>query len=104
MLGDLAIDANLKVSKTAANFLLLGIITDSGRFLYNNTTPQTFQIAAFLLKKGADLNYLCAKLYQQNLNLLKFKGYVLNNFTLTKQGIAFIKVTLDDLQIGRASC
>ena len=98
MLGDLAIDANLKVSKTAANFLLLGIITDSGRFLYNNTTPRTFQIAAFLLKKGADLNFLCTNLYQQSLNLLKFKGYVINNFVLTKQGVAFIKITLTALK------
>src|SRR5437879_12327746 len=98
MVGELAINTKLKVSKEAANFLLLGIITDSGRFLYSNTTPRTFQIAAFLLEKEADLNYLCAELYQQNLNLLKFKGYVLNNFTLTKQGIAFIKITLDILK------
>jgi len=93
MLGELAINTKLKLSKEAANFFLLGVITDSGRFLYSNTTPRTFQIAAFLLKKGADLNYLCAKLYQQNLNLLKFKGYDLNNFTLTKKGIAFTKIT-----------
>src|SRR6266516_2148949 len=97
MLGDLAINANLKVSKTAANFLLLGIITDSGRFLYN-TTPRTFQIAAFLLKKDADLNFLCTNLYQQSLNLLKFKGYIINNFVLTKQGVAFIKITLTTLK------
>jgi phosphoesterase RecJ-like protein len=98
MLGDLAINMNLKVSKAAANFLLLGIITDSGRFLYNNTTPRTFQIAAFLLKKKADLNFLCTNLYQQSLNLLKFKGYIINNFVLTKQGVAFIKVTITTLK------
>jgi bifunctional oligoribonuclease and PAP phosphatase NrnA len=98
MLGELAIDANLKVSKATANFLLLGIITDSGRFLYNNTTSRTFQIAAFLLKKGADLNFLCTNLYQQSLNLLKFKGYVLNNFTLTRQGTAFIKISSSILE------
>src|SRR5207247_5606898 len=80
------------------DFLLLGIITDSGRFLYSNTTPRTFQIATFMLEKEANLNYLCVKLYQQNLNLLKFKGYVLSKFTLTKQGTAFIKITLDVLK------
>jgi len=58
MIGELAINTKLKVSKETANFLLLGIITDSGRFLYSNTTPRTFQIAAFLLEKRADLNYL----------------------------------------------
>jgi bifunctional oligoribonuclease and PAP phosphatase NrnA len=94
MLGELAMYSSLKVSKETANFFLLGIITDSGRFLYNNTTSRTLRVAAFLLEKGANLNYLCANLYQQDLNLLKFKGYVLNNFTLTKQGVAFIKITL----------
>ena len=98
MIGELARNANLKISKEAANFLLLGIITDSGRFLYSNTTSRTFQIAAFLLAKGADINYLCTNLYQQNLNILKFKGYVLNNFALTKQGVAFTKITLDTLR------
>ncbi|WP_147410406.1 DHH family phosphoesterase [endosymbiont GvMRE of Glomus versiforme] len=98
MIGELVINANLKVSKETANFLLLGIITDSGRFLYSNTTSRTFQIAAFLLENGAELNYLCTKLYQQNLNILKFKGYVLNNFTLTKQGVAFTKITLNTLR------
>jgi len=94
MVADLAMNQNLKVSKEDANFLLLGIVTDSGRFLYSNTTPRTFRVAAFLLEKGVNLTYLCAKLYQQNLNLLRFKGYVLNNFTLTRQGVAFIKITL----------
>src|SRR3954466_11911775 len=94
MLGELTINGNLKVSKATANFLLLGIITDSGRFLYNNTTSRTFQIAAFLLAQDADLNFLYTNLYQQNLNLLKFKGYVLSNFSLTSQGVAFVKITL----------
>lgn len=94
MVADLAMNQNLKTSKEVANFLLLGIVTDSGRFLHNNTTPRTFQVASFLLEKGAELNYLYTKLYQQNLNILRFKGYVLNNFTLTKQGVAFIKITL----------
>src|SRR4051812_7284208 len=93
MLGELAMNTNLKVSKKTANFFLLGIITDSGRLLYNNTTPKTFQIAAFLLQRGAEPNYLCTKLYQQNLNILKFKGHVLNAFILTKPGVAFIKIT-----------
>ncbi|KLL03144.1 MAG: DHH family protein [Mycoplasmataceae bacterium CE_OT135] len=98
MLGELAMKANLKVSKKTANFFLLGIITDSGRFLYSNTTFRTFQIAAFLLQKGANANYLCTNLYQQNLNLLKFKGHVLNKFTLTKPGVAFLKITAATLR------
>lgn len=98
ILGELAMNSNLKVSKETANFFLLGIITDSGRFLYSNTSERTFRIAAFLLEKGAELNHLCANLYQQNLNLLKFKGHVLNNFTLTKSGVAFVKITLATLR------
>jgi bifunctional oligoribonuclease and PAP phosphatase NrnA len=98
MLGELAMNSNLKVSKKVADFFLLGIITDSGRFLYSSTSERTFRVTAFLLEKGADLNYLCSSLYQQDLNLLKFKGYVLNNFTLTKSGIAFVKITLATLK------
>ncbi|CAJ0892882.1 5813_t:CDS:2 [Entrophospora sp. SA101] len=46
----------------------------------------------------ADANYLCTNLYQQNLNLLKFKGHVLKEFILTKPGVAFLKITAATLR------
>jgi phosphoesterase RecJ-like protein len=43
----------LFIPKKAANALMLGIITDSGRFQYSKNHRKLFQISSFLCSKGA---------------------------------------------------
>jgi len=47
---------NIKISKDMANCLLTGLITDTGRFQYSNTTSEVFNIASELLDAGANLS------------------------------------------------
>ena len=42
----------LEVDSKAAKALYTGIVTDSGRFYYDSTSPRTFDLASFLLSKG----------------------------------------------------
>ena len=42
----------LTVDSCAAQALYTGIVTDSGRFYYDATSPRTLALASFLLKKG----------------------------------------------------
>ncbi len=46
-----ASDGVLTLSDKAARLLYAGIVGDTGRFLFNNTTPHTLQVAAELIKK-----------------------------------------------------
>ncbi|NLZ69765.1 MAG: hypothetical protein GX907_00280 [Clostridiaceae bacterium] len=51
----------LQINADCANILMMGLLTDTGRFLYANTTSGSFQTAAYLVEHGArvaDLN-LC---------------------------------------------
>ena len=48
--------ANVKIDKEIANFLAMGIMTDTGGFRHKNVTPTTLSIASSLAGKGADLN------------------------------------------------
>ena len=48
--------ANVKIDKEIANFLAMGIMTDTGGFRHKNVTATTLSIAASLAGKGADLN------------------------------------------------
>ncbi len=51
---DIAKKLKLKIPAIAADYLLNGIITDSGRFQYLTNAPRLFQIAAELTALGAD--------------------------------------------------
>lgn len=62
----------LKVSKTAAEFLYFGLITDSGRFLYRNTSAETFEVASNLLQENIDITKIYDDLYLKNLVVVKW--------------------------------
>lgn len=60
-----------KISKAVAEALYMGIINDTGVFQYSCTTPETLEMAASLLRKGIDGNYITEttfteKTYLQN--------------------------------------
>jgi phosphoesterase RecJ-like protein len=91
ILTDMAMQKQLHVSKKAATFLFAGLVTDSGRFLYQQTTTLTFQSAAFLSEKGADVQWVYKNLYVEDLNFKKLKGYFINYFSTTQHNVAYMK-------------
>jgi phosphoesterase RecJ-like protein len=90
LIANIFIENNYKFDKLAAQRFLTGIVTDSGRFKYPNTTHETFSTTAFLLQQGADLNWIYEKLYTEELNFKKLKGYFINNFKVTKNKVAYM--------------
>lgn len=91
IIADIAFTENLILDKEAATALFGGLATDSGRFLYPNTTAKSFEIAAYLTRKGADIQYIYENLYTESLNFKKLKGYFINNFKTTKNNVAYMK-------------
>lgn len=87
----------LKISKNAARDLFLGIVTDSGRFLYRSVSSETFNIASFLLEQDFKLLDLYEKLYLQELKTAWLKGYILSNFEITNNGLGYIILNKEDL-------
>lgn len=81
------------ISKEAAMYLLLGMITDTGRFRYRGCDKEVFENTALLVDTGADLISLYDNLYADDINVLKLQGYVLNNFKTTTNGVVYIYLT-----------
>jgi len=52
-----------ELDPVTAQCLLVSIVTDTGRFCYSSTSPRTFEIAAALLRAGADPDVLQRHLY-----------------------------------------
>ena len=64
-----------KISPEAASLLLLGIVTDSGCFRFDNTTPQALRIAASLLEAGADHHHVVANaFFSKPFNMAMFES------------------------------
>jgi bifunctional oligoribonuclease and PAP phosphatase NrnA len=53
----------LTLSKEMANQLYAGVLTDTGRFRYSNTTARTMQIVSELIAHGADVFHLTDQLF-----------------------------------------
>lgn len=101
VIGKWAQILNLKVSMIAAKNLFLGLVTDSGRFLYRSVNEETFQVASFLVKQNFNLLDLYQSLYTQSLKIARVKGYILSNFKITNNGVAYIifnDTIISDLQ------
>ena len=80
----------LKMSKEAATFIYLGMVTDSGRFRYDGVTGETMRLAGALLDLGVDTEKLYANLYVDELETLKLKSFVYDNIKITENGVAYI--------------
>jgi phosphoesterase RecJ-like protein len=67
-----------------ADCLYTAVSTDTGSFMYPNTTPETYRVAAELVEAGANLNRICPEVYQSYpLSRIRLMRYLFNNFKLT---------------------
>ena len=83
----------LKLSKEAATFIYMGIVTDSSRFRHAEVCGETMRIAGALLDLGIDTETLYANLYMEEFDRFKVKSFVYENIQITKNGVAYIYMT-----------
>lgn len=98
----IVMDNHLKISKTGANALYLGILTDSARFQFVDDYVQTFSRLKFLCEQGAEPTKLNSLLNKTDEKSLAAKGYAMSHYKKTKEGVIYIiydKETLHKLGI-----
>lgn len=83
----------LSLSNEGARLLYAGIVGDTGRFKYNNTTPTTMILTAELLKFDFDHSHLLNKLYELTPELAKLKGFALENTTVSDEGVGCLIIS-----------
>ena len=93
MVTELALTYGWSISEEVATLLYAGIVSDTGRFLYDTVTAKTFEMAKHLLGLGIDVNGLNRNLYKKPMNVIKAQAYVLNNFEVTEHGVAYFKMS-----------
>jgi phosphoesterase RecJ-like protein len=91
-------DKGLVLSQEAARLIFAGIIGDTGRFLFPSTTSKTFTYAAQLVEKGISFPELYNEMYKTNIRVARLNGYILQNFEISEEGAAYIKITKEILK------
>lgn len=88
------------ISPEVANALLLGLVTDTGRFQYANTNPEAFRVAARLVEAGARPEVIGRSVYESvAFGYLGVAGAVLSRARLEPaRSLVWSYLTQDDLR------
>jgi len=96
IIGEFLICEDLHINELGATALAMGIITDSGRFMYDLTSAITFKVMATLLEKGARLKDINTYLSMRKIDGLKTKGYFQLNYQIDR-AVIYIVMPYDTL-------
>lgn len=88
---------NLPMNKEIAYPLYAGLVGDTGRFMYPETSAHTFEIAAELASTGINITEIARRLSDVTFEQAKLQALVLENMTV-KDGAAYAVLTQDDLK------
>ena len=61
---ELAVVLDVKISPAMARALYIGIVTDTGKFMYDSTDARTHEVAAALVEAGVDIDDVNRRLYE----------------------------------------
>lgn len=96
MLLDLVNSTRLKMNKEIARVLMIGIISDSNRFLFKPSTERILYKVADLVKKyQLNLQEIYEPIYMRPLSEIRLMGYIDSNIKITKNKLGYIVLEND---------
>ena len=89
---------NAKITKEMAEALYVGILTDTGCFKYETTTPDTFRAAAKLTETGIDISDLAKKCYDNKpKKMVTFQADVVTNAKFAMENKVVYAIITDEI-------
>jgi phosphoesterase RecJ-like protein len=94
----------VEITTDLATALYVGLVTDTGRFQYSNTTPQAFDVAAELVRAGVDVHEVYRQIYERvELKRLKLLARALENAqTFDGGSVILTHLTMEDFSAAEA--
>lgn len=84
----------LLMNAKVARLLYAGIVGDTGRFLYNNTSAHTLQVAAALIQEDFDPTALNNRMNAISFAQAKLQSYVFNHLHISPAGAGSVEIPL----------
>ena len=85
-------EGKLKMTKEGARALYTGTLTDTGRFKYSGVNGDTFRSVSMLFDNGLVTKEIYDNLDVRTEKMTKFKGFFLQHFKKTENGVAYFIV------------
>lgn len=98
MIAYFAKESGLALNIVSARSLYTGMVTDSGRFRYDSTTPRTFEMASFLTEQPFSVTDIYASLYSEDFESVKRKAEFVLKIGFTDNRVAYIYNTASDVE------
>ncbi len=100
LLNELRVEPTLEIAEA----LYVGLVTDTGRFMYENTGPRAHVMAAHLIDAGIDVHEIYRRLYEgMPYSKLELLGRALAHVQRFDDGrLAFTRLTRDDFRLAGA--
>ncbi len=100
LIAEFALQVGAQITADIAQNLMCAVVTDTGRFQYQNADAESFRIASLLVDKGASPSDISLNVYQSfRLSFLHLKSLVLGRITTFEHGrIAYSYATQSDLE------
>lgn len=95
IITEMLLEWNIPINYKTARALYLGIIGDTGRFMYNNTTEKTFLLVSKLMRQGLDIQQLHNEIYLEPKKNKEMKNLFFQNVNYTKKHVAYSKNKAD---------
>lgn len=90
-------NSGFSLSPEEALCFYVGIVTDTGRFQYTNTSSDTFQAAKELIEKGVSPNFVFKKIYENiSYSSTKLLSIMLNR-AVVEDGLIWSYISREDL-------
>lgn len=88
------------LSKEIVECLYTGVVTDTGRFQYKNTSANTHEIAADMIRRGVDPNYIYRRVFERStFGAIKLLCMMLGRAVLDERlSLIFSWITEEDLK------
>ncbi|HEY6653410.1 MAG TPA: bifunctional oligoribonuclease/PAP phosphatase NrnA [Solirubrobacterales bacterium] len=102
---DLAGLLDVQLTPEIANALYVGVVTDTGKFMYENTDARSHRMAAGLIEAGVQVNEIYRRLYEHApIEKLKLLARALQGITLSDGGrLAVTYISKEDYEATGAS-
>jgi phosphoesterase RecJ-like protein len=65
LVWEIAGELGVKIDAPLATAVYVGLVTDTGRFQYSNTTPESFELAASLMRAGVDTHDVFSRIFEE---------------------------------------
>ncbi len=105
ILFDIFKDWGYEITKDVARCIYTSLLTDTGGFKYESTTPEVFMLAADLVRYGVSPTHEFRSCYETKPQaMIQFQAYAVSNAVFYNNGrIAFVKITRADMSKFNAS-